>query len=190
MKIFFTASGRGVDEFESQYQAIYDAIVTLGHKHVDDEIVNKNKVSEYYQTHQNKVDHYQKTQKCLRQADIVVLEISEHSLSMGFIMERALEGGKPVIALYTPSNFPFFASGINNAKLQVLEYNQENVVEVLEAAINYAKDNNDTRFNFFISPRHIAFLDWVSQKRRIPRSVYLRELIEGDKRANKEYHAQ
>jgi hypothetical protein len=106
---------------------------------------------------------------------------------MGFIMQKALELSKPVIALYHSNNSPFFATGIENDKLQVIEYNDENLERVLADALDYAKDQADIRFNFFISPKISNFLDWMSKEKRIPRSVYLRRLIENDMAKNDEY---
>jgi hypothetical protein len=48
-------------------------------------------------------------------------------------------------------------------------------------------ENIDTRFNFFISPKIGNFLDWIAKKKKLPRAVYLRKLIEDDMDKNKEY---
>jgi len=48
-----------------------------------------------------------------------------------------------------------------------------------------AKRRMDVRFNFFVSPKILAYLDWVAQKRMVPRSVFLRNLIEKEMKKDK-----
>jgi len=50
-----------------------------------------------------------------------------------------------------------------------------------------ANKNIDVRFNFFVSPKIISYLDWVSKNRMVPRSVFLRELIEKEMKKDKDF---
>jgi len=118
---------------------------------------------------------------------VVVLEVSMHSLSMGYFMQAALSMGKPVIALYVKGCYPAFAIGIENEKLQVIEYSMDNLVSVLEISLEYAQETSDIRFNFFVTPAISSYLDWVAKEKKLPRSVYLRRLIEDDMGKNDEF---
>jgi hypothetical protein len=100
----------------------------------------------------------------------------------------AISQGKPVIALYKGNNIPMLLSELDDPRVQVISYTDANLKKVLEDALNFAKDQADARFNFFISPSHANYLDWVAKNRRIPRSVYLRSLIKRDMEENKDYH--
>jgi hypothetical protein len=71
----------------------------------------------------------------------------------------------------------------------VIKYDATNLREQLKCALSFAQNNVDTRFNFFISPSIGNYLDWISKNKNIPRSVYLRTLIEKDMVINKEYNA-
>ncbi|MDA1079890.1 MAG: hypothetical protein O2840_04360, partial [bacterium] len=75
---------------------------------------------------------------------------------------------------------PFFVQGIENEKLQVLEYREDTLEETIVAGLDYAAKVADIRFNFFISPNIAQFLDIVAKVKKIPRSVYIRSLIEQD----------
>jgi hypothetical protein len=55
---------------------------------------------------------------------------------------------------------------------------------VLEKAIEYAINQQEVRF---ISPNIGRYLDWISKVKKIPRSVYLRALIERDMKENTEF---
>jgi len=70
----------------------------------------------------------------------------------------------------------------------ILTYALDAGKPVVANALDYVSSAQDVRFNFFISPEIGRFLDWVSKKRRLPRAVYLRKLIEEDMRNNKEYN--
>lgn len=186
MKVYFTASVRGKKDFVVQYEKIFHLLEELGATHLDDTIRSADK--ELYEgTHGDSVELYNRAIKSIQQADIVILEVSVPSLSMGFVMQRALAIGKPVILLYFKGHVPYFATGIENERLQVVEYSVDSLKELLQASLDYAQDQSDTRFNFFISPSLSHYLDWVSQNLKIPRSVYLRRLIEEDRDRHPEY---
>ncbi|KUK79229.1 MAG: hypothetical protein XD95_0535 [Microgenomates bacterium 39_7] len=188
MKIHFDASGRGFDEFGKYYKKIDDVIKELGHQSTNN-MFDSSVVQQFYDgPHEKRVRRYKNLMTSLKQSDLVVLEVSIHSLSMGFWMQKALELNKPVIALHLKEYDPSFLQGIDNEKLQLIEYEEENLEEVLRYAIDFASDQQDTRFNFFISPKHQNYLDWISQNRKIPRSVFLRRLIEKHMEENEEYN--
>lgn len=188
MKIYFTASARGIDKLSNNYQLIYQFIESLGHTNLDDVVLKADQQQIYDKDHKSRAKFYNETIKKIKKSNLVVLEVSTHSLSMGFVMQKALELNKPVIALYKKGFDPYFASGIVDDKLQVVEYTDHDLKEVLTTSIIFASDTQDTRFNFFISPRHQNYLDWIAKNRKIPRSVHLRDLIEKDIAENQEYN--
>ncbi len=190
MKIFYTASLRGVKSYRDELQNIFNIIEKLGHKNLDNVLFTIEDRDEFYKgAHDDKVNHYKRIIKSIKDSDIVILEVSTHSLSMGYMLHKALEMNKPVIALYQTGNPPFFAQGIENDKLQVIEYSESDIENTLRDAIEYAQGKADVRFNFFISPSIGNYLDWISRVKKIPRSVYLRGLIEKDLSDNDEYNS-
>lgn len=131
---------------------------------------------------------YKQSIKEVQKADLVVVEISYPSTAnVGHELTYALEIGKPVIAIYHKDREPIFLRGREDEKLLLFEYAENDLENVLEAALEYATDIQDVRFNFFISPAIGRYLDWVSKNKRIPRAVYLRKLIEEDMRNNQEF---
>lgn len=188
MKVFFTGSPRALADRKNEHVAIYNAIEKIGHKNLSDLVIKANP-SEFYDTsHDKVVEHYKTTIDHLKKADIVVAEASLHSMSMGYLVEKALGMNKPVIVLYLANRPPFFFSGIEDEKLQILEYNLADVDDIVEKAFDYASQQQEVRFNFFISPSIGRYLDWISKEKKIPRSVYLRALIEQEMRENTEYN--
>jgi len=189
MKIHFTASIAQREEFGPYYNRIIeylkkDTSNTINYKHVTDFDISDLKV----ETKEQRQKFYKKALKKILASDMVVVEASFPStLNVGHEVSLALERGKPTVVLYKKGYDSLFLNGLDSDKLLLVEYEDHNLEEVLGDAVDFAKDQSDTRFNFFISPRHQAYLDWISRTRRIPRSVYLRELIKKDMSENNDF---
>jgi len=187
MKIYFTCSARANNELKHNYRQIYSLIESFGNTHLDDYLRDNDASKIYFGTHEENLKLYKHAIECIKNADVVVLEVSTHSLSMGYLLQQGLSMGKPVIALYVVGNKPVFVSGIDNERLQLVEYTPASLSEELTIALQNAQENTDVRFNFFISPAIGRYLDWISKVKKIPRSVYLRALIEKEISQNQEY---
>lgn len=187
MKVYFTASLRGKNNKDLDYSRIFKIIKDLGHQHVDELILSADAGKFYQGGHQDQAELYRNALENIKNSDLIVLEVSVPSLSMGFLLVKALEASKPVIALYKNDYAPYFALGIDDDRLQVIDYTEENLEIELKSAIEIAQEKTDVRFNFFISPAIGRYLDWISKIKKIPRSVYLRALIEKEMNNNEEY---
>lgn len=180
MKVFYTTSLRNVVKNRENLETIYTVIEKLGHANLDKVLLNIPDSSEFYDgLHKEKVNHFNRMIACIKKADVVLLEVSTHSLSMGFILHTALSMNKPVIALHTSGKSPFFVQGIEDKRLRVQEYNFDTIEAVLKTSFAFAQETADVRFDFFISPEISLHLETLARKKRVPKSVYLRSLIEG-----------
>lgn len=172
----------------------YKKIVAIVKKHGDELVTDHSIVRTLKdvetETPEDAELYAKKMSQWLKQADVVVVETTIPLLGSGYEIAVALQLGKPVIALYRPDgkNTPHVLKGLESDKLQVIGYNDKNLDEALELALSYATEQVDTRFNFFVSPSIVNYLDWVSKKKKLPRAVYLRRLIEEDMRSDKEYN--
>lgn len=191
MKIYFIASSRLVDTDPKLYEKIYN-FISKDNRMVSDKVMQWIKmgvINIQEASKKQKVDNYKTSVDCVKKSDLVIMEVSGHSMSMGYLVSKALEISKPVIALYKKGHMPVFLSGIQDPKLRIVEYENGDVLSVLENAIIKAKSLVDVRFNFFVSPSILTYLDWVSKRRMIPRSVFLRDLIEKELKKDKEYRS-
>ena len=186
MKIYFTAPLNGSEDLKEEYQSIVDSLENLGHKvYVDQKLkIDLEKVS---QDRSSAVKIYRKLSRALKSSELLVAEVSYPSLSVGHEISLALEFNKSVIALYRGEKAPRFLDAIPNERLQVIRYEQKDLKKLLKRAIKRGLEKVDVRFNFFITPQLLSYLDWLATKKRIPRSVYIRGLIEQDLKQNPEY---
>jgi hypothetical protein len=188
MTIYFTASIFQKDQYGLNYDNIVQLLEQLGHKVIHEHITSVSLDDKKHYSAEKRKEHYRQVIKWITEADMVVAEVSYPStINVGHEVSIALEKSKPVLGLYTKEKESTFFEGIQSDKFLYEEYDDQNLKEVLKSAIQYAQDQSDTRFNFFIFPKHVNYLDEISRKRKIPKSVYLRELIERDKRKNRDY---
>jgi len=189
MKLYFVASSRLVDADPKLYSKMYSFLATEG-KMVSDKVmkwVKKGVKDISGASLQTKKENYIQSIDSVKKADIMIMEVSGHSMSMGYLISKALEMNKPVIALHDKEHVPSFIKGIDNSKLIISEYNEDDVEQTIKDALKKANSLIDVRFNFFVSPKILNYLDWVSQKRMLPRSVFLRDLIEKEIKKDKEF---
>jgi hypothetical protein len=182
MKVFFIAYLRSPENYFNYYKKIHQLVSEFGFQHVDDFVV-KTDPKKFLKG----AGSYQNFVRNIKATDIMVSEISTHSLSMGFLMHEALGHGKPVIALYHEGHDPYYVENLEDDKLQLIEYNSSNLRSRLEKALDLAKKQVDIRFNFFIPPEIIVYLDWLSSEYRISKSTYIRNLILKDMEKNRSY---
>lgn len=190
MKVFFSASISGRDSFEENYKAITNDLKDRGYKVQSDHVlgVDKKKLSDVSDKY--RIDYYRKLVKWISESDLIVAEVTQPSISIGHEVSLALEKGKNVIALSSTTRGPAIFLAMKSDKLQMIKYNLVDLHSVLDKAINKARSNTDIRFNFFVSPQINDYLDWISREKRVPRAVYLRELLEKEIVKNKEYQEE
>lgn len=177
MKIFFTGSPRALEEDQLAHQEIYNLIEKFGHINLSDLVFKADPKTFYLQDYEQRKQHYRKTLRCLLDSDVLICEISLPSISMGFLIAKALEIGKPVIALHKPTSEPFFLTGIWNDKFQIIEYKSNTIDMVLFNAIKIAKSTLETRFNFLLDSHLHSYLNFLSQRSSQPKAVIVRDLI-------------
>jgi len=188
MKIYFTAAITEIPVVhQDNYRKIVSELKALGHQVTADHILGKTAKILESQAKEEAEKIYRKLIVWKNQADLVVAETSYPSFGVGQEISYALMQQKPVIALHLPERKPHLLTAIGEEYLHIVEYTPETLKRTLADYIEYAKGVADTRFNFFISSDLGSFLDWVSKKRKLPRAVFLRQLIEEDMRKNKQY---
>jgi len=178
VKIFFTGSPRSlrIKEQSDNLNKIYKSLSAYG-KHTSDLVIN-NDPDSFYEYSLEEIDqHYQNTLTNLKKAYVIVVEVSIHSLSMGYLINKGIELSKPTLCLYSKGNAPFFLSGIHDPNLVVSEYTYESIDDVISDAFDYFSGNQDKRFNLMLSPQMINFLNDYSKKNKMSKAQIIRKAI-------------
>lgn len=192
MKVHFIGSAEGN---RADYQRIAACVHQLEHQLVTNHHVVRTPEQIKSESPEEAELFVKKFQTWHKSADLVVAEVTTPDISIGYEIAHALTLGKPTIVLYrqginVPAGVPGSLKGMHNERLQVLTYDDTTLEEILGLALEYAAETSDIRFNFFVTPAISAYLDWVAKQQKIPRSVYLRNLIERDMQQNTEYEGR
>lgn len=187
MKVYFTAAiSNTSSEVKANYKIIIKQLEKMGHTVIySDTLIGERSVVD--QSGEIALANQKKLSKWKKQSDVVLIEASTPSFGVGQEISEALTDNKQVVVLYTGQVKPHILVNQNQEAIYFAQYTKETLGKVLADYIDYARTNSDTRFNFFISPQIGYYLDWVSSKKKLPRAVYLRRLIEEEMKNNKEF---
>lgn len=189
MKIYFTGSvSRVTPELRETYNKIVSYLERMGHVVLARHMQNKDGKVLRAQTEKESAAIQSKMSKWRKQATLLVAECSTSSIGVGQEIAEALSDNRQVIALHLPGKKPNILTHFGRDLLYLVEYTPETLKAQLSEYVEFAKINSDTRFNFFISPQIGSYLDWISHRKKLPRAVYLRKLIEADMDNNQEYN--
>jgi hypothetical protein len=186
----FIGSIRGKADHALAYQKIIETLETSQHQVIHDHIT---------QYTQEKLDNLSKEENVafcnqilsdIRTADVVIAECSYQSLSMGYLLSYSIDIGKPTIVFFNanspkPNLFPTLAQ--SEKFLLSTYHNVDELPKLVNAQMEEAKVRMDVRFNFFVPPKISNYLDWLTKHRTLPRSVYLRQLIQHDLENNPDF---
>ena len=186
MKVFFTASQKGKEQFDEYYHLIFNQINSMGHKNIDDRVINSTAEEFYDRLKKEGVKAYnalfKENIRLLQEADINIFECSFQSFSIGYMVQKSIELNKPTVALYLPNNTLYFLAGSDDDLLIIKSYTKDTLKKVLQEIFDEARNITDKRFNFFISPSLLTYLNDVSKNQGITKSTFIRNLLLENKR--------
>ncbi len=186
MIIHFAAVKHALDRDYEQLREILDIITesgnTLTRERLDKEY-EMARSSKYF----DEINWWISTKKDLRilaRADIVIVEATEESLSVGYQIATAVQLKKPVLILIRKdalSTNTSFGNGISpdfDSLATVKRYDTDSLRVVIGAFINENKiHKKDMRFNFFINPEINAYLKYQAHITGKNKSEILRDLV-------------
>ena len=187
MKVFFTASLRGKSILGENYRRIYKGLEELGCKVLNDNILTENVGVVLKKTKKELAEFFMRSRRLIQEADLLLAEVTYPSTNVGYEISVAAEMGKPIAALHVKDESPLLIATVDYDMINVYPYTLDELNTVLRQVIKDAQSSKEVRFNFLL-PRYLSnYLQWVAKRKRVPRSVYIRQLIEEDMRKNPEY---
>lgn len=180
MTVYFTASIVGKKDYLHSYLKIINTIKDKGFLIISDHIINTTESSIRLETKEERLSFSKQLEKWISSCDFMIAETSFPSISVGYEISLALSIGKPVLILYSAGYPPSLLAHHKDEKLICEKYTPETLKAIIDDFINYFQGTEETRFTFFITPEIALHLDNISKKEKLPKSVYLRKLIEKD----------
>lgn len=177
MNIYFTASIVGKEKFLPNYLKIINILQSLGHKVTSDHIIKSSEDQINSESHEELEKFHKNLKNWIMNSDCVVVETSFPSISVGFEISLALNLGKPVLLLFT-KEAPSLLSSYENEKLICTQYKINDLKNIVDDFLNYVRGKSEHRFTFFINSKIANFLEEISRKKHLPKSVFVRGLIE------------
>lgn len=183
MKVLLYASPAN-SQYDEYINGMYDEVKKLGYDHVNDEVKThvirdilnaastgqKFSQEQYNQAITALVDD-------INRAEICIFEVSFQSLGAGYLIDKSLDYSKPTIVLYLEGHKPHILSVVDDEKLIIRSYNEKNYKKVVRDALAFAREKRDKRFNFFLSPKLLNYLEQASNSRGVTKSKLLRDMI-------------
>jgi len=179
-KLYFTGSIAARDQYGKNYQHIVDIVKNRGHAIIADHILNVSEKEVSLKTREERLAFHTKIENWIHSSDAFIAETSFPSISVGYEISLALRVGKPVLVLYSEGEPPSLLAHHRDEKLLCEKYTPSTLSGIVDDFLVYIDAKTDLRFTFFITPKIAAFLDTIARYDKIPKSVYLRRLIEDD----------
>lgn len=184
MNVYFTASIVGKKDYLKNYLRIIDLLRSKKYTVQAEHIINVTEPQIHLKSREERLKFHKKLESWIQHADFMVVEASFPSISVGYEISLALQYRKPVLILYSVGDPPSLFGHHSDEKIVCEKYTVDTVEEIIDEFISYVHGASDTRFTFFITPQIAAYLEKVSIKDKMPKSVYLRKLIDEHIRTN------
>jgi hypothetical protein len=187
MKIFLCASIYGKQHLEDSCKKIVALTKKTGATIVADHILDTTNEEMAQWKKDQDIKFHNFVMNGVKNSDAIFAEISHASTSVGYLISLAAQAGKPVVCFYNGEQKPHLFNTLEeqNDKFVVVQYSKlEDLDKLVPEMVEFVHEGQDTRFNFFVTPKHINYLNWIAKTRKIPRSVFLRKLIEEEMRKN------
>jgi hypothetical protein len=179
VKIAFLAPIYATVPYRGNYSSIIDYLAKQGHSVNHLLSITQQALASYNQENKDKL--ILNFHKNIRQCDLAIAECSIPSINVGYEISLAIHHEKEVIIL--KSIEPETAVTSSNLlcpdkNAYIYEYNKTNLISTLKEALQFIAPKKHKKFNLLFTPAMTDRLNYISRKKNLPKSVYIRQLIE------------
>jgi hypothetical protein len=185
MKVHFACSTSELEKYKDNYLKICNLIKEMGHTITRDwieeaiQLVKEKKVNSL-----DREETYNKVVSSILASDVVVIEGTVASFSVGHQITLGLSKNKPTLFLISKQEAKkntkvknSFLAGINSPLLKVVEYDDSNLADTLNDFLNNNGGRPVVKFNIVLTKEIENYLDWVSFTNKVNKSEFIRNLI-------------
>ncbi|MBC7459602.1 hypothetical protein H7200_02725 [Candidatus Saccharibacteria bacterium] len=181
MNVHFTASNYQLEKHIDDYRSIVDAVKKQGHtmtrEWLEEDLGRRTTKSSYSPTEYKEI--WQKVKMSILSADVVIVDGSINSFSIGYQTAFALSNKKPVLVMTSDHEISqTIIAGEDNPLLFIKNYTTKNLESVVNEFLNkFNIAKQDMRFNMFIDRETQAFLEIESYKTGKTKAKIIRDMI-------------
>lgn len=185
MKVCFACSTSELATRKDTYRKICSLIKEMGHSIARDwleeaiEIVENKAVNTL-----DREEVYNKVLGSILAADVMIIEGTVTSFSVGHQVTLALSKNKPTLFLIQKSagkkhgrSKDSFLAGITSPLLKVAEYDDSNLADTLNDFLNNNGGKPIVKFNIVLTKEIENYLNWASFTHKLNKSEFIRNLI-------------
>lgn len=193
MKVYFTCSTAELKKYRESYFAIRQYLLDKGHILTRDWLPEAERRLNIGETSMQDVrDIYKACMSALKEADLVIIEDTVSNFSTGHQISSALRLGKPTLVLWQGrkrrSFDRMFIHGLRSDVLEVAEYTNRNLTEVLQVFIGkYDETTEKNQFHLVLGNAERRYLDWSQLTKGDSRTKVIRELLREAMEADEGY---
>ncbi len=183
MKVFFTCSTRSINKYATFYKAARDEILRLGHKLSRDWIDYSINVAQRGIPDIPSYTLYKDIMSAIVTADVVVIDATVRSMSIGHQLTYALQKGKPVLVLRHKREGEelkkLFIEGSQVEDLLVVEYKNTNEIrKQIRRFLKKYENKSVKRFNLVITGAEDNYISWAAFNYKKTKTEIIQEAID------------
>lgn len=182
----FASSTSELDTFKSDYRAICRLIKEMGHTITRDWLEEAiNLVESEAVGSLDREEIYNKVVASILASDVVIIEGTVASFSVGHQVTLGLSKNKPTLFLTKKKSAgtkgtkvkSSFLAGLTSPLLTMAEYDDSNLADVLNDFLNNNGARPVVKFNIVLTKEIENYLDWASFTYKVNKSEFIRNLI-------------
>lgn len=181
MKIFFNASIAGKEKFGKDYERIIRALQELGHKVIHTHVTQGECITNDLKIRKKHQEYVSAIKNLVNKADVMIVESSYPSISVGYLLNTALHQHKPTLILYQHNPHRLLV-GDTNRYLKLRKYSQNDYPKLVATIHNFLESTRKKslkfRFNLMFDETSDNILTSRSKAYHISKADYIRKLIE------------
>lgn len=163
----------------NEFRKITKKVIKKNRVHPDDSYFDSSTTADK----ENLDGLYKKLNKILLRSDVAIIENTDYSNGIGFIIGKAAEMKKPVLVFFKKGeeNIPsvVIRSYQESNKFEFAEYtNEKDLEEIISSFLKRARKLVNTKYLFNLTPEMARYLQWDSETSGRPMVDILRELLD------------
>lgn len=194
MKVYFTSSTAQLFAYRDSYYAIRNWLIDNGHVITRDWLPRVEKQMQQGEQELDIKKIYKGCVDAIRKADLIIVEDTVSNFSTGHQITLALRYRKPTLVLWQGRKHHAFKQmlihGIDSDILQVSEYTQKELPDILQVFVNRYEDGTDkSRFHLTLNGAERKYLDWAQFVKAQSRTQLIRDALQQAMNNDAEYEA-